>query len=77
MMERRVELKICATCTLAGCNAHVMLLRNFNRLVDLSSRGQIIVDARYVQCVIFLLNFIPSLTRLSSPTVLVRNLVPT
>ena len=37
----------------AGCNAHVTLLRNFNRLVDIRESGQIMVEARYVQCVMF------------------------
>jgi transformation/transcription domain-associated protein len=32
----------------AGCNAHVTLLRNFNRLVDIRESGQIMVEARYV-----------------------------
>jgi len=32
----------------AGCNAHVSLLRNFNRLVDIKESGQIMVEARYV-----------------------------
>jgi transformation/transcription domain-associated protein len=32
----------------AGCNAHVALLRNFNRLVDIRESGQIMVEARYV-----------------------------
>ncbi len=32
----------------AGCNTHISLLRNFNRLVDIRESGQIMVEARYV-----------------------------
>lgn len=35
----------------AGCNAHLTLLRNFNRLVDIRESGQIMVEARYVYVV--------------------------
>ena len=31
----------------AGCNSHVFLLRNFNRLVDIRESGQVMVEARY------------------------------
>jgi transformation/transcription domain-associated protein len=40
----------------SGCNAHLTLLRYFNRLVDVRESGQVMVEARYVLRRFHLLN---------------------